>query len=275
MFGYLQPDLASISEKDVKLLHMYNCSICKQFARNGTKFCLYQNFDFGFLNAFLHIYFNKKNTHSKNLCVFSVFSKSEFIDDDLSKKVMEIATILFHFQAISSRKISDKKLGKIIKEVNAKSFKKVFSTNEKLCLDIAKELNNFYINKQNSTVDLREYCQPIGKVLERISQEFVEDKKVQVLFFYVGCWICLADVICNLNFDHQHKYYNPLFTKHNYQGNKENFLHFFNKEIGGIYYYFLNNIKKQYYQIKNINKSSLIKNVLLDAPFNFGQQYLK
>lgn len=272
MFGYLQPDLEKLSEKDISVLYTYNCSVCREFAGYGAKFCLYSNFDFGFLNFLLHSILKQKSEHKENLCSLSVLKNGQIAEDSLSEKVMETATICFHFARKSKRK-SDSEIKETAKEADKKCFKKVFPENKDLYYETEAFLKEFYENRKNKVTDLKTYCQPVGKIAENIARSFKLNKDARKLFYYVGCWICFMDALGGLKKDHKNKFYNPLSAKYNYQGNTEKFLRSFGKYMRKDYFYFCNNIKKYFNRIPEIN-NHLIKSVLTDAPFRFGKDYL-
>ena len=274
MFGYLQPDLETVLKRDITLLHTYNCSVCSQFTQCGVKCCLYRNFDFGFLNILIHNILKQKSEHKENLCSLSVLKKSQIVEDDITKKVMEVATLCFHF-ARKYKNIADKELNKIAKKINQKCFKKSFASNESLYLDMETFLKEFHKNQQEKVTDLKKYCEPIGKMVQSFAKHFNLNKEAQQLFYFVGCWVCFVDMIGSLKVDHKNKNYNPLLTKYNYQRDTDKFLYSFGKYMKKDYFYFTKGMKKYFNRIPEITGKHLIKSVLIDAPYKFGKEFSK
>lgn len=230
MFGYVVPDKPNMFMKDYYLYKAFYCGICKTIGHSthSQLMRLTTNYDITFLNVLYHSLFDKDIELNDEVCILNPVKKKSIVkDDELTKDIIDVNTILMHYKCVDDI-IDDKSSSKALvdKVVLRKSYRKAkekFPNIDKAFEDGYNRLRE-YEKKNEGSID--KVSDAFAKMMYAVGKELFKEKfnvHLGNLMYSIGKWIYIIDAIDDIDKDYKEKKYNMFLQGYEYK-DKETFL---------------------------------------------------
>ncbi|MDE6211647.1 MAG: hypothetical protein K2G42_06710 [Clostridia bacterium] len=223
MFGYVIPDKLNMFMKDYYGYRGFYCGLCKSIGRRcGQLMRIGTTYDMTFLNVLAHAVLDVEMEMKMGVCVLNPVQKKLIgQDDELTKKVVDISTILAHYKCVDDfkdEKSASKKLADaVVIKRHYKKAKKLYPEFDRFISEEYQKLARLESEKCSSPDRV---AHPFAEIMVRIGEVVFGDnyqEPVKNMLYNMGKWVYICDAIDDIDDDFKKKGYNVFLQNYDYK----------------------------------------------------------
>ena len=223
MFGYVIPDKLNMFMKDYYGYRGFYCGLCKSIGRRcGQLMRIGTTYDMTFLNILAHAVLDVELEMKMGTCVLNRVQKKLIgEDDEITRKVVDISTILAHYKCVDDFK-DEKSTSK--KFADTFVIKRHYKKAKKLYADFDKIVGEKYAELARLE---SENCSSPDKVAHPFAEIMVEigglvfgdnyQEPIKNLMYNLGKWVYICDAVDDVDDDFKKKGYNVFLQNYDYK----------------------------------------------------------
>lgn len=223
MFGYVIPDKLNMFMKDYYGYRGFYCGLCKSIGRRcGQLMRIGTTYDMTFLNILAHAVLDVELEMKMGTCVLNRIQKKLIgVDDEITRKVVDISTILAHYKCVDDfkdEKSTSKKFADtfVIKR-HYKKAKKLYADFDKIVGEKYAELARLESENCSSPDKV---AHPFAEIMVEIGELVFGDnyqKSIKNLMYNLGKWVYICDAVDDVDDDFKKKGYNVFLQNYDYK----------------------------------------------------------
>ncbi|MDE6276232.1 MAG: hypothetical protein K2M75_06830 [Clostridia bacterium] len=223
MFGYVIPDKLNMFMKDYYGYRGFYCGLCKSIGRRcGQLMRIGTTYDMTFLNVLAHAVLDVEMPMKMGVCILNPVQKKLIgQDDELTRKVVDISTILAHYKCVDDFK-DEKSASKRFADVmvikrHYKKAKKLYPEFDKFINDRYQELGRLESEKCASPDRV---AHPFAEIMVEIGRIVFGDnyqEPVKNLMYNMGKWVYICDAVDDIDDDFKKGSYNVFLQDYDYK----------------------------------------------------------
>lgn len=222
MFGYVIPDKLNMFMKDYYGYRGFYCGLCKSIGKRCSQLMrINTTYDMTFLNVLAHAVLDVELPMKMGTCILNAVQKKLIAEDDeITRKIVDIGTILAHYKCVDDYR-DDKSMSKKMAD------NMVIKRHYKKARKIYPELDSFIHEKYSELAKLEEEkCQspdraahPFAQIMTQIGETVFGGKYAQPvkdMLYNVGKWVYICDAVDDIDDDFKKKSYNVFLQDYEY-----------------------------------------------------------
>ncbi len=223
MFGYVIPDKLNMFMKDYYGYRGFYCGLCKSIGRRcGQLMRIGTTYDMTFLNILAHAVLDVELEMKMGTCVLNRIQKKLIgVDDEITRKVVDISTILAHYKCVDDfkdEKSTSKKFADtfVIKR-HYKKAKKLYADFDKIVEEKYAELARLESENCSSPDKV---AHPFAEIMVEIGELVFGDnyqEPIKNLMYNLGKWVYICDAVDDVDDDFKKKGYNVFLQNYDYK----------------------------------------------------------
>ena len=223
MFGYVIPDKLNMFMKDYYEYRGFYCGLCKSIGRRcGQLMRIGTTYDMTFLNILAHAVLDVELEMKMGTCVLNRIQKKLIgVDDEITRKVVDISTILAHYKCVDDfkdEKSTSKKFADtfVIKR-HYKKAKKLYADFDKIVGEKYAELARLESENCSSPDKV---AHPFAEIMVEIGELVFGDnyqESIKNLMYNLGKWVYICDAVDDVDDDFKKKGYNVFLQNYDYK----------------------------------------------------------
>ncbi|MDE7070778.1 MAG: hypothetical protein K2O86_02230 [Clostridia bacterium] len=223
MFGYVIPDKLNMFMKDYYGYRGFYCGLCKSIGRRcGQLMRIGTTYDMTFLNILAHAVLDVELEMKMGTCVLNRVQKKLIgEDDEITRKVVDISTILAHYKCVDDFKDEKSTLKKfadtfVIKR-HYKKAKKLYADFDKIVGEKYAELARLESENCSSPDKV---AHPFAEIMVEIGELVFGDnyqEPIKNLMYNLGKWVYICDAVDDVDDDFKKKGYNVFLQNYDYK----------------------------------------------------------
>ncbi len=223
MFGYVIPDKLNMFMKDYYGYRGFYCGLCKSIGRRcGQLMRIGTTYDMTFLNILAHAVLDVELEMKMGTCVLNRIQKKLIgVDDEITRKVVDISTILAHYKCVDDfkdEKSTSKKFADtfVIKR-HYKKAKKLYADFDKIVGEKYAELARLESENCSSPDKV---AHPFAEIMVEIGELVFGDnyqEPIKNLMYNLGKWVYICDAVDDVDDDFKKKGYNVFLQNYDYK----------------------------------------------------------
>ncbi|MDE6189517.1 MAG: hypothetical protein K2G37_04455 [Clostridia bacterium] len=280
MFGYVIPDKLNMFMKDYYGYRAFYCGLCKSIGKRCSQLMrIGTTYDMTFLNVFAHAILDVELEMKSGTCVLNRVQKKLIgCDDEITRRVVDISTILAHYKCVDDIK-DDKSLSK--KFIDKAVIKRHYKKAKKSFIELDGYINEKYaelakLESENCpSVDRVADC--FAMIMTKIGEVLLGDKydePTRNLLYNLGKWVYCADAIDDVDDDFKKGKYNPFLQGYEYK-DKAAFLEDNKEKLEFVMMSCYNSVLNDFDKIKVKKYEGILTNVLWYGMLNNTRELLR
>ena len=280
MFGYVIPDKLNMFMKDYYAYRAFYCGLCKSIGKRCSQLMrIGTTYDMTFLNVLTHAVLDEELEMKSGTCVLNRVQKKLIgCDDEITRKVVDISTILAHYKCVDDvrddKSLSKKFVDKAIVRKHYKKAKKLYP-----------ELDGYIAEKYQELARLEEEkCESVDRVADCFAMIMTKigevaigekyDESVRNLMYNLGKWVYCADAIDDVDDDFKKGKYNPFLQGYEY-ADRAKFLEDNKEKLEFVMMSCYNSILNDFDKIQVKKYEGILTNVLWYGMLNSTRELLR
>lgn len=266
MFGYVIPDKPNMFMKDYYNYKAYYCGLCKSIGEKcGQCMRFTTNYDVTFLNILAHAVKGIEPVYHNEACILSPKKKQIVVNDDLTKQIVDINTLLTNYKLIDDKEdggISAKAIAK--KLVVNKRYKKARAKFPELDLCYNESYSKLRKLELENCESADRLADPFATMLKESIKALLNsdyNEYIGNLLYNIGRWVYFMDAIDDIEEDYKKKQFNPFLVNYNFV-DKETFLKDKGDDLDFLLMSAYNNICDNYNNIEIKVNEGVLTNIL-------------
>lgn len=215
MFGYIQPDVPYLFNKDEKLYQASYCGMCKSIGKvcgNMPKSAL--TYDVAFMSCLLHNIAACDMVVKKRRCALHIFkSRPMAKEDDISLMLGCLNTVLAYYKLVDDKDDGD--LKGAFAFIYKRGYKKALARHPKIEEIISRSMSRQREIEGRKSAIIEEACEPSAEMMRDASAYVLGEyanEHTNALIYDIGKWIYLADAFDDYDKDVKKGRYNVLYN---------------------------------------------------------------
>ncbi len=223
MFGYVIPDKLNMFMKDYYGYRGFYCGLCKSIGRRcGQLMRIGTTYDMTFLNILAHAVLDVELEMKMGTCVLNRIQKKLIgVDDEITRKVVDISTILAHYKCVDDfkdEKSTSKKFADtfVIKR-HYKKAKKLYDDFDKI---VGKKYAELARLESENCSSPDKVAHPFAEIMVEIGELVFGDnyqEPIKNLMYNLGKWVYICDAVDDVDDDFKKKGYNVFLQNYDYK----------------------------------------------------------
>ncbi|MDE5617082.1 MAG: hypothetical protein K2I78_04760 [Clostridia bacterium] len=280
MFGYVVPDKLNMFMKDYYSYRAFYCGLCKSIGKRCSQLMrIGTTYDMTFLNVLAHAVADEELEMKSGTCVLNrVQKKLMGCDDEITRKVVDISTILAHYKCIDDIR-DDKSMFK--KFVDGAIIKKHYKRAAKLypALDayIKEEYERLAALESEKCESVDRVADCFAMIMTKIGEVALGEKydeSLRNLMYNLGKWVYCADAVDDVDDDFKKGKYNPFLQGYEYK-DKATFLEDNKEKLEFVLMSCYNSILNDFDKIQVKKYEGILTNVLWYGMLNSTRELLR
>ncbi|MDE7336820.1 MAG: hypothetical protein K2N32_01745 [Clostridia bacterium] len=280
MFGYVVPDKLNMFMKDYYSYRAFYCGLCKSIGKRCSQLMrIGTTYDMTFLNVLAHAVADEELEMKSGTCVLNrVQKKLMGCDDEITRKVVDISTILAHYKCIDDIR-DDKSMSK--KFVDGAIIKKHYKRAAKLypALDayIKEEYERLAALESEKCESVDRVADCFAMIMTKIGEVALGEKydeSLRNLMYNLGKWVYCADAVDDVDDDFKKGKYNPFLQGYEYK-DKATFLEDNKEKLEFVLMSCYNSILNDFDKIQVKKYEGILTNVLWYGMLNSTRELLR
>ena len=280
MFGYVIPDKLNMFMKDYYSYRAFYCGLCKSIGKRCSQLMrIGTTYDMTFLNVLAHAVADEEMEMKLGTCVLNRVQKKMIgCDDEITRKVVDISTILAHYKCVDDVR-DDKSFSK--KFVDKAIIKKHYKKAVKLYPEIDAYIKEEYERLANLE---REKCESVDRVSDCFAMIMTKigevalgeryDDSLRNLMYNLGKWVYCADAVDDVDEDFKKGKYNPFLQNYEYK-DKATFLEENKEKLEFVLMSCYNSILNDFDKIQVTKYEGILTNILWYGMLNSTRELLR
>lgn len=215
MFGFVQANIADLSDNEKQRYKAVYCGLCKALQkRHGNLSRLSLSYDLTFLTLLLSSLYEPEEKSSTCRCFNHLVKKQPYISSECTSYAADITIVLTYFKCLDDWNDDGSLIKKWYASILSSEYDKVKKLWTRQCECIEKELKELEKLEADLVYDPDKTANCFGRLMAEIFviKEDCFSEHLREIGFGLGRFIYLADAAIDLNSDIKKGNYNPLLN---------------------------------------------------------------
>lgn len=213
MFGYIQANMADLSESEQTRYRSAYCGLCRTLGtRHGFTSRLSLTYDLTFLTLLLSSLYEPAERSGECRCVVHPCKKHTFMTNEITHYAADMTIALTYHKCLDDWEDERKFSRKCYAASLEKSYERVKLDWPEQCAAIEQCIGELSVIEKNQRCDPDAAAKCFGKLMEAVFlyQKDMWEDSLRMLGNGLGQYIYLADAAIDLPHDKRHNNFNPL-----------------------------------------------------------------